>query len=73
MKQTTRTHLLNHVVQIGGRIRPRCDRIAEEDKIRDNADRIHRDQIAHAAERRVLLVVVTNVTQRSAPELSASK
>lgn len=57
------THLLDHLVQIGGRIRPRGDRIAEEDEVGHHADRIHRDQIAHAAEGRVLLVVVADVPQ----------
>lgn len=61
------THLHQHLVQIGLGIHPGGDRIAEEDKVGHDSHRIHGDHLTHAAERRVLLLVVPYVAQRRTP------
>lgn len=48
-------------------INPRGDSIAEEYKVGHHAYRIHRYHLTHAAEGRVLFLVVPYVAQRSTP------
>lgn len=64
------THLDEHFVEICLGIDPGRHCIAEEDKVGHHAHRIHRNHLTHAPERRVLLLIVPYVAQRSAPDMS---
>ena len=46
---------------------PAGDGVTEEDEVGDDSARVQGDHVAHAAERRVLLLVVSDVPQRRAP------
>ena len=64
------TNLVEHILQVRLRIHPGCDGITEEDKVLYNATRVDPRHRTDPAESRVLLVVVTNVSQRRAPVVS---
>ena len=49
------------------RIDPAGHGVTEEDELRENTSRVDLDHLTHASEGRVLLVIVPDVPQRSAP------
>lgn len=60
---------MEHVLQIRFGVHPRSDGVAEEDEVLDDSSRVHGDHGADSSEGRVLLLVVADVPQRSAPDL----
>merc|ERR1719319_1163897 len=56
-----------HVLQIGLWVEPAGHGVTEEDEVRHHASGVRRDHLAHPAERRVLLVVVTDIPEAGAP------
>ena len=67
MRAEADTDLVEHLLEVVLGADPRGDRVTEEDEVLDDARRVVADHGADAAERRVLLLVVTNVAQRRAP------
>ena len=62
------TYAVEHLLEVLLGVDPAGDGVTEEDEVRDDAARVQGDHVAHAAERRVLLLVVTDVPQRCAPD-----
>ena len=58
---------MEHVFQIGPWILPGCDSVTKENEIVDHARGVDADHLAHAAEGRILLVIVAYITQTCAP------
>lgn len=65
---TRPTNLVKHLFQIGFRVYPGCNGIAEEYKVLHDSLRIDRDHVTDASEGGVLLLVVSDVAKRGAPE-----
>lgn len=59
--------LPEHVLQVRLRVEPAGDGVTEEDEVRDNSSGVHADHLTHPPERGVLLVVVSDVPETSAP------
>ena len=66
-QEECRTHAVEHLLEVGLGVDPAGDGVTEEDEVGDDAVGVQRDHVTHAAERRVLLLVVSDVTQRRAP------
>ena len=71
--QQQTTNLVKHFLEVITRIDPWGDRITEEDEVLHHPLGVVRDHGAHATERRVLLLVVPNVTQRCTPATHARR
>ena len=62
-----KTDLVKHVLEVSSRIDPGCNCITEEDEILHYTAWVDADHGTDATECRVLLVIVTNVSQRCTP------
>ena len=60
-------HLTEHILEVFLGIHPWGYGITEEDEILNHPIGIHTDHVTHPTERRVLLVIVTDIAQRTAP------
>lgn len=55
-------HLIEHLLEVGFGVDPGRHCITEEDEVLYNATWIHTDHVTHSTERRILLLVITDIT-----------
>ena len=63
-----KAYLVEHILQVRFGVHPRRNCITKEDEILHNPSRVDANHQTHATERRILLLIVTNVAQRCAPK-----
>ena len=61
------SYFTEHVLEVCLGMDPGSDSIAEEDEILDNSGWVHSNHETHTPEGRILLLIVTDVSQRGAP------